>query len=133
RWSGATPTVYSRSSTRTLTASVVELMRARSRVLLPRLEPRDHRRDPRARLIVLRQALRAIPSGLPLLLSQRPGLLGVLLRTRAQAVDARGQGAELGKHVGAVHAGTIGRRRGAVKARPPAAAGCPPGPGASCG
>ena len=95
RSSGSQPTVYSRSRMRTLTGSLVAAHA--SRVLLQRLQARDHRFHPRARLFVLRQQLRAFARQLFLLLAQAAVFVGQPLRERGELVDARGQGLQLGE------------------------------------
>src|SRR5690606_16890355 len=107
--------VYSRSSRRMETGSLALLMSA-SGVLFQRLQPRDHRLDPRARLLVLGQQLRALAGQLFLLLAQALVLLLELARAFDQRVHPRGDVVELGNHLGRVHSGTIGSVGGAVKA-----------------
>ena len=60
-----------------------------SRVLLQRLQPRDHRLDPRARLLVLGQQLRALAGQLLLLLAQAAVLVGEALRVRSASSSRR--------------------------------------------
>src|SRR5690606_16255578 len=71
-----------------------------SRVLLQRPQPRDHRLDPRACLLVLQQQLRAFAHQLFLLLAQAAVLVRQALATVGQRLDPRGEGAEAGIGIG---------------------------------
>jgi hypothetical protein len=73
-------------------------------VLLQRLEARDHRFHPHARLFVLGEQLRTFARKLFLLLAQAAVFVSELLRALDQHIDAGGDGTQLGDQVGVVRA-----------------------------